>query len=267
MNALLAAPVVGVVAIASYRLRALSFSGSIAAFVCGTLVFVIGGISASIALFTFFVIGSLLSKLPRKTDRKKPVGHSERNWKQIAANGGVPCAALLIMFVRPDLREESSMLYLGAIATMFADTSATEIGTRLGSRTISILTFKPITSGVSGGVSWAGLAASIAAPALLALLHFWSRSLGGLCEFQATRWAVPLIAGGFLGALSDSILGASVQAKYRCNTCDRIVETKAHCDGGVTLISGFDWIGNNGVNAMASVIGAIVALVLLLHFG
>jgi uncharacterized protein (TIGR00297 family) len=267
LSALLAAPVIGLVLLASYRVRALSISGAAGAFIVGLIVFVVGGISASIALFTFFVFGSLLSKLPRNDQSTKPIGHSERNWKQVAANGGVPCGALLLMVARPDLREETSMLFLGSIATMFADTSATEIGTRYGKHAINILTFKPIKAGTSGGVSFIGSLASIAAPALIAVLHLLSRPLGELCEFQGARWVMPIVAGGFLGTVGDSILGASVQAKYRGGECDKLVESRKHCNDDATLVHGFEWIGNNAVNAMASLIGAIVSLALLLNFG
>ncbi len=267
MTALLAAPVIGIVALASYRLRALSMSGAIGAVVTGLIVFVIGGISASVALFAFFIFGSLLSKLPWPGGRKKSIGGSERDWKQVLANGGVPCAALLLLFARPDLREEASMLYLGAIATMFADTSATEIGTRFGKRAINILTFKPIEPGTSGGVSAIGFAASLAAPALITLLHYLTRGLGELCEFQGAHWVMPLVLGGFIGALTDSVLGASIQAKYRCGVCGKVVESHRHCGKEAVLISGVPWIGNNAVNAIASLIGALVSLGLLYRFG
>jgi len=266
-RALLAAPVVALVAIISYRLRTLSMSGAIAAFLTGVIVFTIGGLSACVALVVFFVVGSALSKLPSDTKHSaeliKQRKESERNWRQVAANGAVPIAALLLLAVRPALREELSMLYLGALATMFADTSATELGTRFGGQAYDVIRFRAIEKGESGGVTGIGLLASVAAPSVIALMHLTSRALGDLCEFQSMRWAPALIAGGAVGAFADSLLGASVQARYRCGTCEKIVEHRLHCDGETVLVRGIRGIENNAVNLTASAIGAGASLVLL----
>src|SRR5579872_1919017 len=138
----------------AYKLRMLTISGMIAATITGGIIFGFGGISASVLLMFFFVSGSLLGRLNRKKGER-------RNWKQVLCNGAIPAIAVIIIALRHDLREEITLLFLGALATATADTWATEIGTRFGKKTFNIFTFHPMKKGLSGGVSLIGIFASI----------------------------------------------------------------------------------------------------------
>jgi uncharacterized membrane protein len=71
---------------------------------------------------------------------------------------------------------------------------------------------------------------------------------------------VGAIAGGLSGSLVDSLLGATIQAIYWCDVCEKETEQRIHRCGTVTRqIRGFSWLGNDLVNLAASAFGAVVA--------
>lgn len=251
----------GAISLVSYRKHALSSSGAIAALVVGTIIFTIGGWSASIVLVLFFVGGSILSKLP--APHNNSTKDVPRDWKQVLANAWLPTVSMLLLQLHPELREQTSALFLGALATAAADTFATETGIRYGRSVVSIATFRPITKGLSGGVSTNGTLASVAGALLIAVGFALVQSLGNLCELAGVNWFLPLILSGVLGALSDSWLGATFQGKFRCTECGAIVEEKTHCEKNTKRITGISWVGNNLVNAIATGIGGVVFLSLL----
>lgn len=69
---------------------------------------------------------------------------------------------------------------------------------------------------------------------------------------------------GIAGSLMDSLLGATVQVMYRCGQCGKEIEKTNHCDMPAKRIRGFAWMTNDAVNAMSSLIGGGIALLLIL---
>jgi uncharacterized membrane protein len=71
---------------------------------------------------------------------------------------------------------------------------------------------------------------------------------------------LPVFAGGFGGALLDSLLGATLQARRWCPACERECEVERHGCGTTTAPrSGFAWLTNDGVNFAATAGGALLA--------
>lgn len=70
-----------------------------------------------------------------------------------------------------------------------------------------------------------------------------------------------IILSGFLGSLIDSILGASIQVKYKCEKCKKITERKEHCGKETNYYKGIKWIDNNLVNLLSNAMVFIILLI------
>ncbi len=140
-------------------------------------------------------------------------------------------------------------LAIGALAAAMADTWGTEIGMLSRRAPRSILTWAPLETGMSGGVSAQGLVATVGGAvtiALLARLFGWSSQL-------ATAGAI----GGIVGAMADSVLGATLQHRRRSGRTGRMTERRTESDGSPTVFAGgLAWLDNDGVNFAATLIGA-----------
>ncbi|MEO6941060.1 MAG: DUF92 domain-containing protein [Candidatus Kapaibacterium sp.] len=258
---MLGAIAASIIAIIAFRLRSLSLSGAIASAVVGTIIFAIGGFSAAVLLITFFASSSLLSRLPG--NEGVAIDKSPRDWKQVAANGLVPMLAMLLLATVPRLREEATLLFLGAIATSTADTWATEIGTRFGKKTLDLTTLRVTIRGTSGGVSLTGSVASLLGALLIGIMASVHFPYSELCELQEIPVLQIITLAGFLGALSDSLLGSGLQGKFACSVCETHTEEHYHCGQRTILKRGFSFFSNNKINLISSLIGAIICLYLL----
>lgn len=252
---LIAAVLAALVALAARRARALSVSGAVAAAAVGFLLFGLGGWRGALALLLFFISSSALSRLgKRRKDTLAFEKGGERDAGQVLANGGVAalCAALL-----PFMPDMSLPLFalLGALAAANADTWATEIGSLARRPPILITTLQPAPTGASGAISAPGTAAALAGALLIGLTSLlWQLGADGV---------VAVTIGGFAGSLFDSLLGATVQAQYRCPACDRLTERRVHCEDQPTeRARGVAWMSNDAVNALATAYGAVAAALL-----
>lgn len=250
MQALAAVLLASAVAWAAKRLGALSPSGAWAAACVGALVFGCAGWQGAAVLFAFFLPSTLLSRLGRR--RKQTLldtgKHEARDAWQVAANGGVAalCIALGALAHLPALAAAGA----GAFAAASADTWGTEVGTLLRGAPRSILTLRPMATGLSGGVTAGGTLAEAAGAAMV----------GGVAAAVgiAPWWVVA--AAGFSGAVLDSLLGASVQTLRYCPRCQRACETNPHhCGSHTGAMRGLPWVENDAVNALATAAGAAAA--------
>jgi uncharacterized protein (TIGR00297 family) len=246
----LGAALAAAVGVAAYRARALTPGGALAAFLVGTVVFGAGGWRAALVLFAFFIPSTLLSRLgSREKEKLEDVAakHGARDAWQVLANGGVAAACVLVALHGS---AAFAAAFAGAFAAASADTWGTEIGTLSGSAPRSLLTFRPMRAGLSGGVTTVGTAATIGGAALVAAVAAAVRI--------APFWTV--LAGGLAGALFDSLLGAGPQALRWCPRCMRECETNPHRCGSPTILRrGFAWMQNDAVNFAATLCGALVA--------
>jgi uncharacterized protein (TIGR00297 family) len=242
-----------IAAAVAYRARALTAGGALAAFAVGTVVFASGGWPAAAVLFAFFLPSTILSRIGK--DRKRALSGaaatSVRSAWQVLANGGV---AALCALLAASSGASFTVAFAGAFAAASADTWGSELGMLSQRPPVSILTLRPLRPGMSGGVTLLGLAATLGGASCVALVAAMVRA--------APFGAVAL--GGIAGALIDSALGASLQARRWCPACSCEAETRRHyCGSATTLRSGESWLENDGVNFAATLCGAIVAAILV----
>ena len=208
----------------------------------------LGGAAWAAPALVFFVLSSALSRAGRRRKRAAAclaAKGGRRDAAQVAANGGVAAAALAAWAVWP-----APPLYgafVGALAAAAADTWATEVGTLVGGPTRRLGVGAPVPPGTSGGVSLAGTLGTVAGAASVAL--------AALPFGLAPALAAALAAGGVAGAFADTALGATLQARYRAPD-GRLTERHAADGRPLSLAAGRRWLGNDGVNAVCTAVGA-----------
>jgi uncharacterized protein (TIGR00297 family) len=241
-------------AIVSYYFRFLSASGSVGTFLLATVIFGVGGWQWTIPILIFFIFSSLLSKLGkgRKAEFQLMFEKTDtRDAGQVAANGGVAGIVMLCWYLFPQ-NNVWYLVYLASLAAVTADTWGTEIGLLAKGAPRSIISFRKVETGTSGGVSLPGFVGGALGALLLALSgSSWIR--GGALTFAF----IIIVLSGLVGALVDSLLGATVQAQYRCTVCGKITERTLHCGTSSILVRGVRWIDNDVVNWACALAGGI----------
>jgi uncharacterized protein (TIGR00297 family) len=191
-------------------------------------------------LLAFFLSGSVLTRF--STGREP-----QRNARQVLANGGVAAlAALLGAFT----------VAAAALAAATADTWATEIGAFSPTPPRMITTGARVSRGVSGGVTLLGtLGGASGALALAVFAHVIAP------PNEEPRTGVLFLA-GVAGLLADSAAGALGQGIYECPACGARFEGHGTvCHAPVRRVRGLSWLDNDGVNLIATLVGAAAALV------
>lgn len=249
------------IAAVAYWRESLSRSGVVGALLSGTVMFGLGGWEWGLLLIGFFVSSSLLS-LYRAAEKAKLAekfakGH-RRDLGQALANAGVGMIlAIASLFCSRPLLYGA---YAGAMATVNADTWATEVGV-LSRRSPRLITNgHRVEVGTSGGVTGLGVLAGLAGAAFIGLLAAMGAWLGTRSILVAVVILVGSVVGGMVGSLFDSLLGATWQGIYWCPRCEKETERPIHRCGTVARpVRGYRWLGNDLVNFLSSVVGALVA--------
>ncbi len=249
-----------IIAYLAYRARSLDRSGAYAAFVVGTVIFGLGGWGWAVLLLTFFVTSSALSRMFK--DRKREANEKyakggQRDAGQVFGNGGIPALFVALHVFFP----EATWPWLGfaaSLAAVNADTWATELGVLnpTSPRLISDLR-KVVEKGTSGGVSLVGTLASLAGAGVIGLLATLLSPTG--IDWPIFLWVT---LAGLIGALFDSLLGATVQAIYYCPACQKETERNPthSCGTGTTQFRGWAWLSNDWVNFACGAFGVIFVL-------
>jgi uncharacterized protein (TIGR00297 family) len=247
------------VAAAVWRAGLLTTGGAVAAAVLGALC-AAAGIDWMLLLLAFFASSVALGRVGRAEKQRRSERVIEksgpRDATQVFANGGVFGACALGMLINPtDLLRT---LALGSLCAAAADTWGTEVGMLSRRAPRHVLTWQPITPGMSGGITLLGMAAT---------------ALGAICVAAfAAQVAWPVVVavagsvGGFCGALVDSLLGASLQSRRRDAT-GALTERPRNADGTPTVSAGgLRWMTNDAVNIFSIIAGACVAAAFFVVF-
>lgn len=261
MNAFVSVALAAAVSAVAWRARALNPTGAVAATVVGGAVLAFGGLSWALTLVAFFVVASALSRFRRaaKDERLGGLGTIAdprgRNARQVLANGGWAVLAALGAAWAPGRLWPP--VFFGSLAAAAADTWATELGVLSGRLPRSVRTWQRVPPGTSGGVTWLGTAAAAGGAAFVAAVGY------ALGDLRAAEVAAVAFAGA-AGALVDSALGATAQARFQCLGCGFSVESREHpsCAGRAVRTSGLPFVDNDIVNLLGSGAGAGVALAL-----
>jgi uncharacterized protein (TIGR00297 family) len=255
------------IAFAAYWRGSLSRSGVAGALLVGTAIFGFGGWVWGTLLVIFFVLSSLLShyKETAKTDLAEKFDKGQRrDLGQTLANGGAGALLALAYRLHPDPAWLAA--FVGAMATVNADTWATELGVLSHRPPRLITTWQTVERGTSGGVSGLGTLATLAGALTIGLAALGGLALDGLFGgpgLALAGWALlpAALLGGLAGSLFDSLLGATVQAIYYSARRHKETEKRIDPDGTPnTRLRGWRWLNNDGVNFVSSLAGALVGV-------
>ncbi len=257
----------GLIAFAAYRRGSLSRSGVAGAMIVGTAIFGFGGWVWGMLLVIFFVLSSLLShyRETAKADlaEKFDKGH-RRDLGQTLANGGAGALLALAYWLHPSPALLAA--FVGAMATVNADTWATELGVLSRRPPRLVTTWQAVERGTSGGVSGLGTLAALAGALTIGLAALVCSALDGLFGgpgFALAGWTLlpAALLGGLAGSLVDSLLGATVQAIYYSARRHKETEKRIDPDGTPNARRrGWRWLNNDGVNFVSSLAGALVGV-------
>ncbi|NHJ85779.1 MAG: DUF92 domain-containing protein [Asgard group archaeon] len=224
-------------------------------------------------LFTFFISSSVLTKYRRSEKQSvqdKFEKGGERDSSQVLANGlaGFIFAIshlLVFLFTENSILSNAFIFAaIAAIGTVNADTWGTEIGILSNDQPYWILNLKEkVERGTSGGVSPKGTGASLIGSLIVAAIGLLFGALWANPIPSTTQWQIFLfipIAGicGFIGAIIDSLLGATIQGFFKCQVCEKGTEKRIHCKKPTTILRGKSWFRNDHVNFWASFTAGLI---------
>lgn len=249
----------------AFARRSLSESGWLGAILVGTLTFGFGGWPWGLTLIVFFVSSSILShykeSIKERRAAEKFAKGGRRDFFQTIANGGLGalCAVAYALGNQPPALLAA---FVGLMATVTADTWATELGVLSPRQPRLITTRQPVPPGTSGGVTLMGTTAAAAGGLLIGITMFLFSWLA-LPSAPLPWWMIVAgLLGGLGGAMFDSLLGATVQAIY-VYPDGRETERRIARDGTPNrFLRGWRWMDNDLVNLISSVGGAVIAIII-----
>ena len=139
-------------------------------------------------------------------------------------------------FTFPQFRHLFLIAYVASLTTKLADTFSSELGKAYGKTTYLITTLKLVPKGTEGAVSVEGTIAGIVGAVMMSTLALSLKVLSNQNE------AVICILAAFIATTIESYLGATIQSK------------------------GIEWISNEMVNLIMTIIGAGIAVLFGLKF-
>lgn len=223
--------------------KLLTPTGLLHAWLLGVLLWGSLGWQGYLVVLFYFIVGSAVTRVGMAQKEAEGIAEKrsgargpENVWGS-ALTGTICAIGTLVVSTLNNLETEliTSLLLLGFVAsfsTKLSDTCASEIGKAYGKRTFLITTLQPVPRGTEGAVSLEGTIAGIVASTAIALVG-WQV---GLIDFLGVVWCV---IAAFIATNLESVIGATLQAKV-------------------------DWLTNEVVNILNTLIGAIAAVILAL---
>ena len=211
----------------TYRRKALDLFGSAVMIIMGVVIIFSAGANWLLLIILFLVMSLLATRYSKKYKRSLGQFEGRRTSKNVISNGVVACfMAAFGGYYSPFVGG-----FIGAIATATSDTLASEIGV-LDAHPRLITTFQSVDPGTNDAVSVLGTVVGIIGAAIIGIAAY----LLGIVPFPLSAITVSIIS-GTVGCFMDSILGA--------------------------LLENRGLITNEHVNLMATIVGAIVGILLI----
>ena len=216
--------------------KLLTPAGLIHAWVLGVLVWGTLGWQGYLVVMFYFLVGSGVTRIGMA--QKEAAGIAE---KRSGARGpenvwgsaltGALCAVGTLL-VASTYRSLLLLGYVASFATKLSDTCGSEVGKAYGKRTFLITTLQPVARGTEGAVSLEGTLAGIVGSIAISLIGW------GVGLIDLTGLAFCGVA-AFIATNLESVIGATLQSQV-------------------------NWMTNEVVNFINTLIGAVVAVLFAL---
>ncbi len=211
----------------TYRRKSLDIFGTVIMIVMGVVIIFSAGTNWLLLIVLFLVMSLIATKFSKKYKMSLGEFEGRRTSKNVISNGVVACfMAAFGGYYLPFVGG-----FIGAIATATSDTLASEIGV-LDPHPRLITTLQKVDPGTNGAVSVLGTAVGVVGAAIIGIAAF----LLGVVPSPISAILVSIVS-GTVGCFMDSILGA-------------IFENR-------------DLLTNEHVNLIATIVGAIVGILLI----
>lgn len=221
--------------------KLLTPAGLFHAWLLGVLIWGSLGWQGYLVVLFYFLVGSGVTRIGMAQKEAEGIAEKrsgargpENVWGSALTGALCALGTLFVPAVEVD-RLITSLLLLGYVAsfsTKLSDTCASEVGKAYGKRTFLITTLQSVPRGTEGAVSLEGTLAGVVASVALALVG-WGVNL---IDASGVGWCV---LAAFIATNLESVIGATLQTKL-------------------------DWLTNEMVNILNTLIGAIAAILLAL---
>jgi len=196
------------------ELLTLDFWGAGLAVVVGAAMLFLGGAQFMGWFFVgvmiyFLAISAVVTRLGSRYKKRANLYQKARGVRNVLGNGLGPLIFAAMFYYLSVYGQGASAYFiavtafLSSVAAVTSDKFSSEIGVLDGTPT-SIVTFKHVKKGASGGITALGLGAGAVGSALIAATFFLVP--GSTLELMAELASVVFI-GGLVGTLVDSVLG------------------------------------------------------------
>ena len=217
------------------RIPLLTPAGWVHAGALGTILWGCLGWRGWVAVVAYLVLGSLVTRLGLREKQERGLAEA-RGGRRGPENvwGSAATGACLALLIGAGVEPRSLLLvgFSASFAAKLADTFGSEIGKRWGRRPVLITTLRSVPPGTEGAISLAGTLASAAGSVLMTLVMWQLQLLPSI----SVSLVVMLI--GLLATLAESLLGALAQDRFR-------------------------WLSNELVNALQTLLAAVMAMLWL----
>ena len=217
------------------RAPLLTPAGWVHAGALGTILWGCLGWRGWVAVVAYLVLGSLVTRVGLREKQERGLAEA-RGGRRGPENvwGSAATGASLALLIGAGVAPRSLLLvgFSASFAAKLADTFGSEIGKRWGRRPVLITTLRSVPPGTEGAISLAGTLASAAGSVLMTLVMWQLQLLPSI----SVSLVVMLI--GLLATLAESLLGALAQDRFR-------------------------WLSNELVNALQTLLAAVMAMLWL----
>jgi len=213
--------------VAAVLTRIVDRSGAVAGFVLAAIFVGLGGVAGFSAFAILVVVGGAASRIGYRAKAAAGVAQEKggrRGAAHALANAGP--AAVYLLLAEVDL--VAAVACFGAIAAALSDTISSEVGLLSRMPPRLLLIGRRVKPGADGGMTWLGTLAGALIAAVVAVLTALTSGMN--------EWILPVLLGGVIGNLVDSILGATVESALPRRHGNEIVNATASTLGGFAAL-------------------------------